>query len=45
MHRRQEYQGLDGGQHHRLLSGGLDEVWVRKTPVAESPSEALGVAA
>ena len=45
MHRRQEYQALDDGQHHRLLSGGLDEVWVRKTPVAASPAVAIGAAA
>jgi succinate dehydrogenase/fumarate reductase flavoprotein subunit len=41
MHRRQEYGAIDDGQHHRLLSGGLDEVWVRKTPVFASPMDAM----
>lgn len=45
MHRRQEYKALDEGQRHRLLSGGLDEVWVRRTPVAVSSPEAIGAAA
>ena len=29
MHRRREHSGLDPAQRHRLLSGGLDEVWVQ----------------
>jgi hypothetical protein len=45
MHRRHEYKERDPGQHHRLISGGLDEVWVCKAPVAASPSEVLGAAA
>jgi len=35
MHRRQEHAALDGAQRHRLLSGGLDEVWLRRQAVAE----------
>jgi succinate dehydrogenase/fumarate reductase flavoprotein subunit len=33
MHRRVEHTVTDDAQHHRLLSGGLDEVWVRRQPV------------
>jgi succinate dehydrogenase/fumarate reductase flavoprotein subunit len=35
MHRRREHGLLDPSQRHRLLSGGLDEVWVRRQAVAE----------
>ncbi|GLW07246.1 pyridine nucleotide-disulfide oxidoreductase [Microtetraspora sp. NBRC 13810] len=28
MHRRDDHPGLDPAQHHRLIAGGLDEVWV-----------------
>ena len=34
MHRRKDYPTSDPAQHHRLLSGGLDEVWTRKQAVA-----------
>ncbi|MEM5316029.1 FAD-binding protein [Paraburkholderia sp. JHI869] len=30
MHRRREFTGADPAQRHRLLSGGLDEVWVER---------------
>lgn len=33
MARRQDHTGLDPAQLHRLLSGGLDEVWVRPQAV------------
>jgi succinate dehydrogenase/fumarate reductase flavoprotein subunit len=33
MARRQDHAGLDLGQRHRLVSGGLDEVWVRPQTV------------
>jgi succinate dehydrogenase/fumarate reductase flavoprotein subunit len=36
MHRRREHIVLDPGQRHRLLSGGLDEVWVNQQAVTES---------
>jgi succinate dehydrogenase/fumarate reductase flavoprotein subunit len=35
MHRRREHGTLDPSQRHRLLSGGLDEVWVQKHAVNE----------
>ncbi len=35
MHRRREHEVLDPGQRHRLLSGGLDEVWVNTQTVRE----------
>ncbi|MBE1592262.1 FAD-dependent oxidoreductase [Nonomuraea angiospora] len=28
MHKRSDHPGSDPAQHHRLISGGLDEVWV-----------------
>ncbi|WP_137918730.1 FAD-binding protein [Hydrogenophaga sp. 2FB] len=36
MARRQDHAGLDLGQRHRLVSGGLDEVWVRQQAVRSS---------
>ncbi|MDP9898741.1 FAD-dependent oxidoreductase [Variovorax ginsengisoli] len=36
MHRRREHGNLDPTQRHRLLSGGLDEVWVRAQPLTEA---------
>ena len=33
MHRRAEHPALDPAQHHRLVSGGLDEIWVRAQAV------------
>jgi succinate dehydrogenase/fumarate reductase flavoprotein subunit len=35
MHRRREHGVLDPAQRHRLLSGGLDEVWVQRHAVQE----------
>jgi len=35
MHRRREHGALDPTQRHRLLSGGLDEVWVHRHAVTE----------
>ena len=50
MHRRVEYTTTDDTQRHRLLSGGLDEIWVRKHPViapgthnGASPAERLAL--
>lgn len=37
MARRQDHTGLDLGQRHRLVSGGLDEVWVRPQAVRNTP--------
>ncbi|GIO14909.1 pyridine nucleotide-disulfide oxidoreductase [Cohnella xylanilytica] len=39
MHKREDYPALDGTQRHRLVSGGLDEVWVRTEPVADEPAK------
>lgn len=33
LHRRKDYPNLDLAQTHHLLSGGLDEVWVKPSPV------------
>lgn len=35
MHKREDYPVLDAGQHYRLTSGGLDEVWVKPEAVAQ----------
>jgi succinate dehydrogenase/fumarate reductase flavoprotein subunit len=32
MHKRADFPDSDPGQHHRLLTGGLDEVWVAPEP-------------
>ncbi|OUM01160.1 FAD-dependent oxidoreductase [Variovorax sp. JS1663] len=40
MHRRREHQAQDPAQRHRLLSGGLDRVWVQRHAVREN-EEAL----
>jgi succinate dehydrogenase/fumarate reductase flavoprotein subunit len=32
LHRRSDFPDLDPAQEHRLLSGGLDDVWVRRVP-------------
>jgi succinate dehydrogenase/fumarate reductase flavoprotein subunit len=34
MHRRQEHGTPDPSQRHRLVSGGLDEIWVNQEAVA-----------
>ncbi|ALS20571.1 FAD-dependent oxidoreductase [Paenibacillus naphthalenovorans] len=33
MHRREDYPGSDPNQHYRLISGGLDQLWVK--PLSE----------
>jgi succinate dehydrogenase/fumarate reductase flavoprotein subunit len=35
MHKRDDFPKLDPGQHHRVLSGGLDEVWTAYEPVRD----------
>lgn len=35
MHKRDDYPQLDASQHYRLISGGLDKVWVKKEEVAK----------
>jgi succinate dehydrogenase/fumarate reductase flavoprotein subunit len=45
MHRRREHGALDVSQGHRLLSGGLDEVWIDRLAVARSAEQIEGVPA
>ncbi|RZF27348.1 FAD-binding protein [Paraburkholderia sp. UYCP14C] len=45
MHRRHEHPLLDPSQGHRLLSGGLDEVWIDRLAVSRSATHAEGVTA
>jgi succinate dehydrogenase/fumarate reductase flavoprotein subunit len=35
MHKRLDFPALDPTQHHRVLSGGLDEVWTAYEPVRD----------
>lgn len=35
MHKREDFKGTDQEQHHRLISGGLDQVWVKTEAVAK----------
>lgn len=35
MHKREDFKATDHGQHHRLISGGLDQVWVKTEAVAK----------
>lgn len=39
MHRRRDHQHQDPEQRHRLIAGGLDEIWVGRLPVKDSLSE------
>jgi succinate dehydrogenase/fumarate reductase flavoprotein subunit len=41
MHRRKEHPERDDAQHHRLVSGGLDEVWVRRQAVVAAAAVAV----
>ncbi|CAD6555177.1 hypothetical protein LMG28140_05625 [Paraburkholderia metrosideri] len=45
MHRRREHGALDPSQGHRLLSGGLDEVWIDRLAVPRSAHHVQGVTA
>jgi len=33
LHRRSDFPDLDPNQTHHLISGGLDEIWVKRKPV------------
>ncbi|MNI37524.1 Fumarate reductase flavoprotein subunit [compost metagenome] len=35
MHKREDYKVLDDHQHHRLISGGIDDIWVKTEAVAK----------
>jgi len=45
MSRRQDYASVDPSQHHRLVSGGLDEVFVRTQAVLNVEPSSVRVAA
>ncbi|WP_408254019.1 hypothetical protein [Paraburkholderia xenovorans] len=45
MHRRREHAALDPSQGQRLLSGGLDEVWIDRLAVPRPAAKAEGVPA
>lgn len=36
MHKRDDFPQLDSSQHHRLISGGLDDVWVKPQVVGDT---------
>lgn len=35
MHKREDFKALDENQHYRLVSGGLDQIWVKPEAVQE----------
>ncbi|WP_338765135.1 FAD-binding protein [Nocardia vulneris] len=37
MARRQDFPDLDPAQHHRLITGGLDELWTAPEPASSTP--------
>lgn len=39
MHKRVDHPALDPGQHHRLITGGLDELWTRAEAVRSAGSD------
>ncbi|MBG0822657.1 FAD-binding protein [Planomonospora sp. ID91781] len=43
MHKREDFPHADPGQHHRIVSGGLDEVWTAPEPEF-APERAAAVA-
>jgi succinate dehydrogenase/fumarate reductase flavoprotein subunit len=45
MHKRMDHPHQDPGQHHRLLTGGLDQLWSRPETAATHPTSASGQAA
>ncbi|MEH2308050.1 FAD-binding protein [Nostoc sp.] len=45
MHKHQDYPELDANQQHHLISGGLDQVWVKSQPLSiEKPLSKIGAA-
>ncbi len=40
LHRRSDYPDLDPTQHQHVVTGGLDDVWVKRKPVSNSYLEA-----
>lgn len=45
MARRLDFPAQDPGQHHRIVTGGLDRVWTRTDPLTASPASWPGPAA
>jgi len=45
LHRRSDFPKLDSTQRHHLISGGLDEVWVRRVPADPTATFPEGLAA
>ena len=41
LHRRSDYPDLDPTQHQHVITGGLDDVWVKRKPVSNSYLEAV----
>jgi succinate dehydrogenase/fumarate reductase flavoprotein subunit len=41
MHVRDDFPATDPQQRDRVLSGGLDEVWVRRAAIADDELEAV----
>lgn len=41
MHKHLDYPELDTNQQHHLISGGLDQVWVKTTPIQETKTKEL----
>ena len=41
MHKHLDYPQQDTNQHHHLISGGLDQVWVKATPIQEIKAKEL----
>ncbi|MGX1773297.1 hypothetical protein ACWIGW_14390 [Nocardia brasiliensis] len=37
MARRQDFPELDPAQHHRLITGGLDDLWTTPEPASRTP--------
>jgi len=40
MHKREDFPESNNQQQHRLLTGGLDEIWVKPQPVKNGSEEA-----
>ncbi|MFJ1733380.1 FAD-dependent oxidoreductase [Streptomyces sp. NPDC088254] len=45
MAKRLEFPAQDPGQHHRIVTGGLDQVWTRTEPLSTAPTGSTAPAA
>jgi succinate dehydrogenase/fumarate reductase flavoprotein subunit len=41
MHKHLDYPEQDTNQQHHLISGGLDQVWVKATPIQDTKAKEL----